>query len=145
MNTTKNGLKLSIFAAVLYIGALQSPLIPIFMLGLLVLTESSDAVTKLVSQALTVLGLVWLVDGVYSLITLFVNFLNSFVGSGYLHMSYALDTFITLILDAVLLVFAVLALLGHYTDLNPVIIEKAVKTVQKSEKVPDTDKGDTKQ
>ena len=60
-------------------------------------------------------------------------------------MPYALDTFITLILDAVLLVFAALALLGHYADLNPAIIEKAVKTVQKSEKMPDTDKGDTKQ
>ena len=145
MNTTKNGLKLSIFVAVLYIGALQSPLIPVLMLGFLLLTESADTIGKLVSQALVVLGVVWLIDGVYSLITVFVNFLNSFVGSGYLHMPYALDTFITLVLDVVLLIFAVLALLGHYADMSPTFIEKAVKTMQKNEKLPDTDKGDTKQ
>ena len=145
MNTTKTGLKLSIFAAVLYIGALQSSLIPVLMLGFLLLAESADAVSKLISQALTVLGLVWLIDGVYSLISMFVNFLNSFVGSGYLHMPYALDILITLVLDAALLVFAVLALLGRYDILSPAAIEKAVQTVQKNANLPDTDKGDTKQ
>lgn len=145
MNTTKTGLKLSIFAAILYIGALQSAVIPILMLGFLLLTESGDTIRKLVGQALSVLGLVWLIDGVYDLITMFVNFLNSIVGNGYLHMPYALNTFITLLLDAVVLVFAVLALLGHYADLTPAIIEKAVQTVQKKANLLDTDKGDTKQ
>lgn len=145
MNTTKTGLKLSLFAAILYFGALQSPLIPILMLGFLLLTEPAEHVGKLVSQALTILGLVWLIGGGYDLISLFVNFLNSIVGSGYLHMPYALTTFVSLLMDGVLFVFGVLALMGRYAGVSPAMLEKAVHAVQQNAKLPNTDKGDTKQ
>lgn len=144
MNTTKTGMKLSIFAAILYFGALQSPLIPILMLGFLLLTESTEQTGKLVGQALTILGLVWLIHGGYDLISTLVNFLNSIVGNGYLHMPYALTTFVSLALDAVLFVFGVLALTGRYAVVSPAIMEKAVHGVHNA-KLPDTDKGDTKQ
>lgn len=143
MSTTKTSLKLSVIAAILYFGALQSPLIPILILGYLLFTESEENIGKLVSQALTVLGLVWLVDGGYDLISMFVTFLNSIVGSGYLHMPYALTNFIALALDAVLFVFGVLALTGRYAGMGPATIEKAVQRVLQNIKKPD--KGDTKQ
>ena len=145
MYTTKTGLKLSVIAAILYFGALQSPLIPILMLGYLLFTESEENIGKLVSQALTVLGLVWLVDGGYDLISMLVTFLNSIVGSGYLHMPYALTNFISLALDAVLFAFGVLALTGRYAGMGPARIEKAVQWVLQNIKKPDKDKGDTKQ
>lgn len=145
MNTTKSGLKFSIIAAILYFGALQSPLIPILVLGYLIVTESNESVGKLVSQAVTVLVLVWLVDGGYDLISAFVIFLNSIVGNGYLHMPYALTNFVSVVLDAVLFIFGVLALTGRYAGISLGTIEKAVQKVQQNVKQSDGDKGDTKQ
>lgn len=145
MNTTKTGLKLSVFAAIAYFGALKTPLIPLMMLGYLAVTEQGEEVRKLVSQALTVLGLVWLIGGGYDVISQLVNFLNSFVGDGYLHMPFALNNFLTFALDAVVFACGVLALLGKYTGAGLGVVDRAVQQAQKHVKPSDTEKEDAKQ
>lgn len=130
MKTTKFGLQISVFAAILYIGAIQSPLIPLLMVGYALLAENSEEMRKMSCQALTVLGSVWALNGIYTLLNQFVNFLNSFVGNGYLHMPYGLSMALTVIITVVPLVFAALALAGRYAFLTPAPMQRVVTTVQ---------------
>lgn len=130
MKTTKFGLNIPVFAAILYLGAIQTPLIPLLMLGYAVLVERTREMNRLSCQAISVLGCLWLLNGVYTAVTQLVNLLNTFVGNGYLHMPYGLSSAVSLITDVVPLVFAVLALLGNYAFLNPTAVGQAVKKVQ---------------
>lgn len=130
MKTTKFGLNISVFAAILYLGAIQTPLIPLLMLGYAVLVERTREMNRLSCQAITVLGGLWLLNGVYTAVNQLVNLLNTFVGNGYLHMPYGLSSAVSLITDVVPLVFAVLAFLGNYAVLNPAAVDQAVKKVQ---------------
>lgn len=130
MKTTKFGLNISIFAAIVYFSALQVPIVSVLMLGYALLVENTEEMRKMTCQAITVLGTVWCLTGVYSILTQIVNLLNTFVGSGYLHMPYGLNIAVNLILDAVVMLFGILALLGGYGAFSLPVVNQAAQRMQ---------------
>lgn len=130
MKTTKFGLSISLFAAIVYFSALQVPIVSVLMLGYALLVEKTEEMRKMTCQAITVLGAVWCLTGVYSILTQIVNLLNTFVGSGYLHMPYGLSIAVNLILDAVVMLFGVLALLGGYGAFSLPVVNQAAQRMQ---------------
>lgn len=144
MKTTKMGLKFSVFAAIVYFGTLQSPLIPLLMLGYVLLCEQNEEASGMACQAVTVLGAVWLVDGVMSTLTSLIAFLNTFVGDGFMHIPFGLDRFVDLALKVVLVVFGVLAFMGKYNGFSASGVKKMLNKVQENAK-KQTDKSATEE
>lgn len=135
MKTTKFGLNITIFAAVVYFSAIQIPIVSVLMLGYALLVEKTEEMRKMTCQAITVLGVVWFINSVYSIITQIVNLLNTFVGSGYLHMPYGLSIAIALVLDVALLLFGLLALQGNYASFSLPVVNQATQKIQPTQAV----------
>lgn len=112
------GLPVSIFAALIYFGAIINPLIPIALIAYAILAEDRAALKATITQAMVVLGISWGITGIYTVINELVSLLNNFVADGYLHMPYALNSLLVLLPDVVLLIFGVLALLGAHAVLG---------------------------
>ncbi len=130
MKTTKFGLKITVFAALIYFCALQNAVAALLLIGYALLVESTDAMRKMSCQALIVLGGVWGISSIYALLNGLVSVLNSVVGVGYLHLPYGLGNLVSLLLDGALVAFGVLALLGRYDILSPAALDKVLDKAQ---------------